>query len=66
MVTQVDEKRVRFGKFTDAETVICKFEGESTDVKPVLTAQHNTSTFFEMDTGDVYKWSGGKMAWLLI
>ena len=65
-VTQVDEKRVKFGKFTDKETIICKFEGESTDVKPALTEQHNTSSFLEMDTGNYYKWSAGRMDWIML
>lgn len=44
------------------------FKGLSTDTKP--TGEYlgkpiaNTSTFFEMDTQDVYFYDGGTNAWL--
>ena len=46
--------------------VIEDFKGKSTDQKPTLKRENNSSTFFEMDTGDVYMWDGDNLSWILI
>lgn len=44
------------------QTCGCKleFQGESTDIKPVLESKHDGSTFLELDTTNVYVLHNGQ------
>ena len=52
----------------ETDTVIFSFKGLSTDTKPTGTHDGqtiaNSSTFFEMDTQEVYFYDGGSGSWL--
>ena len=60
MVTLIDSNRRRLG---DIETVVEDYRGVSGDTKPVLLANRNGSTFYEIDTGNVFMYDGGSLAW---
>ena len=60
MVTLIDVDRRRFG---DIETVVEDYRGVSGDIKPDLPANRNGSTFYEIDTGNVYMYDGGSFTW---
>jgi len=46
--------------------IIEEYRGLSTDEKPLLPADRNGSTFFEMDTQDAYMFNGETLAWTLL
>ena len=54
------------GCYNGEWTVQENYEGKSTDTKPVLTASRNGSTFFEIDTGNSYKFDGDTLTWLML
>ena len=61
MISLVDTDRRKFGA---QETVIEEYMGISTDTKPTLTADRNGSSFYEMDTKNVYLYDGETQVWL--
>ena len=46
-------------------TIECEYRGLSTDTKPLLPANRNGSTFYEMDTQDAYMYNGESLKWEL-
>lgn len=39
------------------------YRGKSTDVKPILSAENNGATYYEMDTLNVFMWDGDLLEW---
>ena len=42
---------------------INEYYGLSTDTKPTFEKIPNGSTFYEMDTGDIYMWDSENQTW---
>jgi len=61
MISFISASRTRYG---EQETVIENYRGKSTDTRPTLPRDRNGSTFYEMDTGDVWMWDGDTLTWL--
>ena len=48
----------------DGYDVIEAYLGKSTDEKPELKQNYNGSTFYELDTGEVFMFDGETLEWI--
>jgi len=51
--------------YNGVKAVIEEYTGKSGDTKPTLPTDRNGSSFYEMDTQDVYMYDGDTQTWIL-
>jgi hypothetical protein len=61
MLSMTDAKRNRG---CPNKTIKESWEGLSTDIKPILEKDRNSSELYEMDTTDFFKWDGENLLWI--
>ena len=62
MISVVRDKRSTYDSLA---SVYQELVGKSTDVKPILKKRCNGSTFYELDTQNLYLFDGDTLSWVL-